>query len=54
MLPPVLIEYVVVRELVHLSVRRHSAEFWNLVRQALPDADRRRIRLKDVGATLPF
>ena len=54
MLPPALIEYVVVHEMVHLSVRRHSGEFWSLVREALPDADRRRIRLKDVGATLPF
>ncbi len=39
---PALIEYVVVHELAHLTVKSHSPDFWGLVSSALPDAQQRR------------
>ena len=54
MLEPALIEYVVVHELAHLTVKSHSPEFWGLVSSALPDAQERRRRLREVGRTLPL
>lgn len=54
MLPPALAEYVVVHELAHLTVRSHSADFWTLVSRAMPDAQQRRRKLREIGRTLPF
>lgn len=48
-LDPVLIDYVVVHELAHLSVRDHSSDFWNLVRTFIPDVQHRRKRLRDIA-----
>ena len=53
MLEPALTEYVVVHELAHLTHMNHSANFWGLVRQHLPDVKERRQRLKQAGADLP-
>ena len=54
MLEPSLIDYVVVHELVHLTVKNHSKEFWDLVSEVMPDVRHRRNRLREVGRTLPF
>ena len=54
MLPPALIEYVVVHELAHLTHRNHSTEFWSLVGDAMPDSQQRRQRLREAGRTLPL
>ena len=41
-------------ELAHLRVRNHSTEFWNLLSRAMPDAQERRRRLREVGKALPL
>ena len=54
MLEPALIEYIVVHELAHLTVKNHSPDFWKLVTSAMPDAQQRRKRLREVSRTLPL
>lgn len=52
LLPEELVEYVVVHELCHLREFNHSASFWSLVEQTIPDWRERRARLK-LHSTLP-
>ena len=52
MLEPSLVEYVVVHELVHMSINNHGADFWRLLAGALPDMEHRRRRLREAGKTL--
>ena len=54
MLKPALIEYVVVHELAHLTHRNHSADFWGLVSNVMPDAQQRRRSLREAGSALPL
>lgn len=54
MLKPALVDYVVVHELAHLSVRSHSADYWALVNRVMPDAQERRQKLREAGKTLPL
>ena len=54
MLEPALIEYIVVHELAHLTHQNHSTGFWGLVSKAMPDAQRRRQRLREAGRSLPL
>ena len=44
-LPPHLLDYVIVHELCHLGQFNHSAAFWALVAQTLPDHRERRAEL---------
>ena len=54
MLKPSLVEYVIVHELVHLSVNNHSDDFWRLLSSVLPDMEQRRRQLREAGKTLPL
>ena len=54
MLTPPLIEYVVVHELAHLRVNNHSTEYWALLSCLLPDAQQRRLSLREAGRLLPL
>ena len=36
MVPPTVMEYVIIHELAHMSVPNHSADFWHLVAQYYP------------------
>lgn len=49
-LPPELMEYVVVHELVHLKHMNHSEAFWREVGKHLADYQERRIALKKFSA----
>jgi predicted metal-dependent hydrolase len=50
--PPEVLEYVVVHELCHIKIRNHSAHFWALVAEHLPDYQNRRRWLKKHGGSL--
>jgi hypothetical protein len=50
LLPPSIVEYVVVHELVHLHERNHTPEFWRRVERAMPDFARRKAWLAEKGA----
>lgn len=52
LLVPELADYVVVHELCHLGAFNHSAAFWKLVAQTLPEHREYRARLKKSGLAL--
>ena len=54
MLKPELIDYIVVHEIAHLTHKNHSKEFWALVYRTIPDAERRRVQLREAGHGLPL
>ena len=49
LLPPAIIDYVVVHELVHLHELNHGSEFWRRVADVLPDCRQRRAWLAAHG-----
>ena len=49
LLPPSIIEYVVVHELVHLLVQHHTPAFWARAERAMPDFEQRRRWLAERG-----
>lgn len=51
-LPKPILEYVVLHELCHLRHRDHSEEFWSLLREILPDSERRKRWLDRHGVAL--
>ena len=50
LLPPSIVEYVVIHELVHLHERNHTPKFWTRVERAMPDYARRKTWLAERGA----
>lgn len=51
LMPPSIIEYVAVHELVHLSAPSHGPEFWQRVERVIPDFDSRRRWLAENGSS---
>jgi len=49
MMPPAVIEYIIVHELCHLKVHDHSPKFWGIVKSVLPDYENRRAWLRQHG-----
>lgn len=49
LLPPQIVEYIVVHELVHLQQAHHTPEFWLLVERAMPDFMARKQWLAEKG-----
>lgn len=52
LMPPEVLDYVVVHELAHRKEMNHSRDFWKIVEQVLPDYQKRRKRLKELSAEL--
>ena len=52
LVPPEVLDYVVVHELCHRKELNHSDHFWNEVRRILPDYKVQRKWLKDYGSPL--
>jgi predicted metal-dependent hydrolase len=52
MVPPSVMQYVVVHELAHMSVPNHSRDFWNLVSQYYPAYQEARAWLRKNAALL--
>ena len=50
--PPVILDYVVVHELCHLTHMNHSREFWDMVAQIMPKHKEYRKWLQDHGHEL--
>ena len=52
LIPPELLDYVVVHELAHRKEMNHSPRFWAVVEKELPDYRDRREKLKILGRQL--
>lgn len=49
MAPPVVIDYVIIHELMHIKEKNHSAQFWKLIETAMPEYKLHRHWLKENG-----
>ena len=47
--PSIILDYVVVHELCHLTHMNHSKDFWNLVASVMPDYKIHRICVREIG-----
>jgi predicted metal-dependent hydrolase len=52
--PMRLVDYVVAHELVHLTHRHHTAAFWAMLGEVMPDYESRRQELRNTGARLEW
>ena len=50
--PPIILDYVVVHELCHLTHMNHSKDFWNMVKQVMPDYQTHKNWLREHGHEL--
>lgn len=49
LLPPAVVEYVLVHELIHLLEPNHTPEFWLRLERAMPDYEQRKTWLAKQG-----
>ena len=49
MLPPKVIDYVIIHELSHIRISNHSKDFWNLVEEKYPEYQKTKDWLKEYG-----
>lgn len=54
MMPPEIIDYVIVHELMHIREKSHSKHFWKLVEEAMPRYKIHRRRLRELGEAYVF
>ena len=53
LLGPAPIEYIVAHKLAHLSIKNHTADYWELVVSAIPDGQQRRRWMREAGRGQP-
>lgn len=53
LMPPDVIDYVIIHELSHTVHHNHSKRFWKLVEKLMPDYKERRKRLREYGKENP-
>lgn len=53
-LPPGILEYLIVHELVHLREPHHTPEFWSRVERVIPNYERRKRWLAEEGGRYAF
>jgi predicted metal-dependent hydrolase len=51
-LPAHLVDYVIAHELAHIRIPGHGADYWALLRQAIPECEDRKSELDDLGRRL--
>lgn len=51
LLPPTVVDYVIVHELAHLAEPNHTPDFWLRVGRALPEYEQRKVWLAEHGAS---
>ncbi len=54
LLPPDLVEYVIIHELCHTRIMSHSLKFWQLVGSYYPEWRSARKKLRDISRQLPI
>jgi hypothetical protein len=54
MMPPDVIDYEIVHELIHIKEKSHSRRFWKLVAEAMPQYKTNQRNLKKHGETFTF
>lgn len=54
MMPPDVIDYVIVHELMHIREKSHSRRFWKLVAEAMPQYKTNQRNLKKYGEVFAF
>jgi len=52
MAPIWVFDYILVHEMAHMIVRRHSKEFWSLISRIMPDYKEHILWLNEHGAEL--
>ena len=52
MLPPILIDYIIIHELSHILELNHSSRFWEVVASVMPSYKKQRETLKESGFLL--
>lgn len=52
--PRAVVDYVIAHEVVHLRLENHDAEFWSNLGRLMPDYERRRDRLRELGPALDW
>ncbi|MFD6996397.1 M48 family metallopeptidase [Streptomyces mirabilis] len=51
-LPSHLVDYVIAHELAHIKVSGHGADYWALLKRAIPECEARKEELDDLGRRL--
>ncbi|WP_328501917.1 M48 family metallopeptidase [Streptomyces sp. NBC_00457] len=51
-LPAHLVDYIIAHELAHIKISGHGADYWTLLKRAIPECEVRKAELDDLGRRL--